>query len=480
MKASAGSGKTHALSLRFVQFLLSGKIPHNYLPNILAITFTKNASREMKERILSWLKSAYFSDPEKTEQILSVVKIPREDLPARAQTCIDMILSNYTDFQVETIDSFMAKIFKSSALDLGVPPDFEIVLDNTEVIQYAYYRYLRRVTPHSKEGDLFRSISSHIVDNLKGDSSFTWDPTSSILENLIGLNRKIASSTKPLVIDNYENQKTQLYRQITQCVNALDELIQQSGLETSSKCSFYKTILPAVWEQNFSALVDCTYKTTPLNKSQSRDYPHINEEWERLVAFVHEYRSCYARDFFKPYLIAHQSLEETLRIVKKQQETVFIEDINKELSKYVNAGLVPDIYLRLGDRIYHYLIDEFQDTAPIQWNDMLPLIENSVSQDGSLFVVGDTKQAIYGFRDADYRIMKSLEDKIDQPFPSVEVQVKELKENYRSHEAVLDYTKKIFLENLNENPNYESIASYSGLNHFQQEVIKKNKGNRVC
>ena len=94
--------------------------------------------------------------------------------------------------------------------------------------------------------------------------------------------------------------------------------------------------------------------------------------------------------------------------VKKRQGKVFIEDINKRLSEYLRAEIVPDIYFRIGETIFHFLIDEFQDTSPIQWQNLFPLIENVLAQGGSLFVVGDTKQAIYGFRDADYTIMKAV------------------------------------------------------------------------
>jgi len=79
--------------------------------------------------------------------------------------------------------------------------------------------------------------------------------------------------------------------------------------------------------------------------------------------------------------------------------TIFIDDVNKMLVRVLNQEAVPDVYLALGDTIYHYLIDEFQDTSPIQWAALKPLIENSLSLGGSVFVVGDMKQSIYGFRE---------------------------------------------------------------------------------
>jgi ATP-dependent exoDNAse (exonuclease V) beta subunit len=137
----------------------------------------------------------------------------------------------------------------------------------------------------------------------------------------------------------------------------------------------------------------------------------------------------------------------------------------------MDAGIVPDIYFRLGDRIDHYLIDEFQDTSPIQWTNLRPLIEESLSRGGSFFVVGDTKQAIYGFRDADFRIMKGLEEGWER-FPSAEIRVEELRKNYRSGEVLLDFVKRVF----QSESEYTETAKLSGLNEFHQDVIADNKG----
>ena len=119
LKASAGSGKTYSLTERFVQFLLSGKIPQNHLRNILAITFSNNAAKEMKERILSWLKDIYFKDTEKIKELAEIVSLKEEQLADKAGVKIDEILKNYTEFQVKTIDSFMTSIYKASAINLG-------------------------------------------------------------------------------------------------------------------------------------------------------------------------------------------------------------------------------------------------------------------------------------------------------------------------------------------------------------------------
>ena len=104
LKASAGSGKTYSLAERFVQFLLSNYIPQNRLRSILAITFSNNAAKEMKERILSWLKDLYFKDPGKIEEISEIVSLNKDHLAEKAGAKIDEILRNYTKFQVKTVE----------------------------------------------------------------------------------------------------------------------------------------------------------------------------------------------------------------------------------------------------------------------------------------------------------------------------------------------------------------------------------------
>ena len=145
LKASAGSGKTYALTERFVQFLLSEKIPHHHLRNILAITFSNNASKEMKERVLEWLKSLYFEDPKTVEELTRIVTMERTSLVERAGKVIDAILRHFPDFQVRTIDSFMATIFRSSAIDFGYAPDFEILMNSDPLLEYAFNLYLKEV-----------------------------------------------------------------------------------------------------------------------------------------------------------------------------------------------------------------------------------------------------------------------------------------------------------------------------------------------
>ncbi len=481
LKASAGSGKTYCLAERFVQVLLSSHIPQNQLRNILAITFSNNAAKEMKERILSWLKDLYFNDPEKIEEISEIVSMKKEHLPEKAGARIDEILRNYTEFQVKTIDSFMASIYKASAVDLGYSPDFDIVMAPEGIMAYAFNRFLRGVREKTPEAEFVEKLLEIIVENRGGESAYLWDPSEEFLEETVELYRQLSGIVKEAKIFNAEKKIESIKREIRDRAEGLNGLIEISGLTKSKGSSFYK-ILEVVRNNNFSDLIDKGLSNPPVVKPKKEGeitgYEKISKEWDLLGNHIRKYIEFYAATYYVPYLRTYEAFKDILEDVKKREGTVFIHDINKKLSDYLHQEIVPDVYFRIGETIYHYLIDEFQDTSPMQWTNLFPLIENSLSQGGSLFAVGDTKQAIYGFRNADYRIMKRLESK--NPFSSALHSVKELEINYRSFEGIVDFSKTFFKQVIAHHDRYREPASRSGLVDYEQEVKEDHKGSGVA
>jgi len=160
LKASAGSGKTHNLTRRFVQFLLSAKVPRSSLRNILAMTFSNNAAREMRERTLSWLKKLHFGDGEKIRDLMEILSLDPEGIKDKTGLLIDDILDSYSDFQVRTIDSFMTTVFKASAIDFGYNPDFEVLMSIDSLMDYSFDLFLK----NAKEGTAEAGFLGDIVD----------------------------------------------------------------------------------------------------------------------------------------------------------------------------------------------------------------------------------------------------------------------------------------------------------------------------
>lgn len=477
LKASAGSGKTYALARRFVLFLVSPRVPHNRLNNLLAITFSNNAAKEMKERILELLKQICLGNQDVLAEFEAATGMPAALLQKRAEDVLEEVLSSYSDFQVKTIDSFMTTVFKASAIDFGFDPDFEILLTNKALIAYAFDLFLRNVSERTDEGTLMERIVDAIHDNRRGESAFLWDPTDDILLQMEEIYRKIAACGKRVSAADYSALLHDAKERIRRCASTLEMLVEQSGLP-KSKASSYDRCVEAIRAGRFRDLIGKGMKVAPLYKPKRKEgvdaYEAVLEEWQSLKGLIDTYTRLFAHDYYTPYLRVFERFGGILERVKKHEAKIFIEDVNRKLAEYLDRELVFDVYFRLGDVIFHYLVDEFQDTSPIQWQNLSPLLENSLSQGGSLFVVGDTKQAIYGFRDADYTIMRNVETR--NPFASAAHSVEELHVNYRSDEAVIDFTENVFQRMLPGLDDYRPAGARSGLVTYRQAACTERKG----
>ena len=472
LKASAGSGKTHILTKRFVQFLLSEEVPRNRLRNMLAVTFSNNAAKEMKGRTLKWLKEVYFGNNKTVEELSEITSLDPEDMRAKAGLLIDQILDSYSDFQVKTIDSFMSTVFKASAIDFGYNPDFDILMNNSALMEYSFDLFMRNVTYGTAEAIYLEDLVDFLLEQKKATESYMWDPSAALLDEIKKIYRKLSSRVKRPEIEDYTDDLKKTKYEISAQVDNIEGEIEGSGLKRRGNSS-YKTILPLVQGKAFPDLIGKGFANPPVTKPPKGDvsaqaaYGRILTLWAGLEELIRQYTVLFVRSRCIPYLKAYQSFSSTVEIVKRQQGKVFIEDINMHLAEYLTSTIVPDVYFRIGETIFHFLIDEFQDTSPAQWQILFPLIENSLAQGGSLFAVGDTKQAIYGFRNADYTIMKGLEKK--NPFPSAEHAVKELDSNYRSRKKILEFSERVFKGKLAENAEYREAGQRSGLTEYVQK-----------
>jgi ATP-dependent helicase/nuclease subunit A len=477
LKASAGSGKTYTLTERFVQFILSEKIQKNSLRNILAVTFSNNAAKEMKERILYWLKSVYFGNQKMTEELSRIINLDREKLEEKSGLLVDEILDNYSDFQVKTIDSFMTTVFKASAIDFGYNPEFEILMSIDTLMEYSFDRFLRKVMDNTEEARVLEEIISGIIEQKKGEAAYPWDPSNMLLDKIKEIYRRLSSAGKEPLIENLSSSIASVKKTLKTAIEEIEDAIKKSGLE-KRRNSAYFTLLSCVRENRFADIIGKGLTNPPVTKPKKKQpdlldsYDRIVSMWVQMGELIKEYTSYHVRSYYTPYLRVYRNFYEDIEKIKKQQGKIFIDDINRYLAEYLSSEIVPDVYFRIGETVFHFLIDEFQDTSPIQWHNLNPLIENSLSQGGSLFVVGDTKQAIYGFRNADYTIMKKAER--NNPFPSAEHIVRELDTNYRSLQKILNFTEKSFKQIIHGKDEYEKAGERSGLTDYFQKVKEEN------
>ncbi len=269
LRASAGSGKTYALARRFVLFLLSGSVARNKLSNLLAITFSNNAAKEMKERILLFLKQLCLGDREVAADFSRDLALPEPVLKTRAGEVIEAVLSRYSDFQVKTIDSFMTTVFKASAIDFGYNPDFEILMSNESLMGHAFDLFLRNVREGTEEARLMDEVVDIIVENTGGEAPYPWEATGAILNEIEEIYRKVASVGKPVSRADYSAAVEAAKGDIRASIEEMERLITASTL-TRSKSSSYANILKDARAGRFADLIREGHENAPRMQAGRR------------------------------------------------------------------------------------------------------------------------------------------------------------------------------------------------------------------
>ncbi len=477
--ASAGSGKTTTLTERLAQLLLSKKIPHNGLGNILAITFTNNAAVQMKQRILGLLKSAALGEQEAIEKLRPLLSMKDHEIQTRAEEVLEQVLDRYSEFQIQTIDSFLARVFKASALEFGFSPGFDVVIDSRPLLDEAFDTFAGEITEGSREAELLKNLAYRLLIMRSSDARYLWNPYSELSRQVKNLYAKIVSTARPLVEEDRTAEYLEKGKRLCLLVEEIGMAIDRSHLAPAARFLTYRNEARA---GKIDRLIDLQFPNPPATKSKSPqiEFAKFLKSSEHLFSEVEALRRelivLHAQSYFEPYIETHRILNETIDRIKRRLGQVDLGDITLKLARFVNEGAVPDLYVSLGEKIHHYLIDEFQDTSPIQWNTLVPLIGNSVSEEGSLFVVGDMKQSIYGFRGADWRIMRDVIK--GKYFPSAPAELLTLETNYRSGERILDFTKTVF-HDIVPYQILTGAAQASGLATFEQEPRPEARGKGV-
>ncbi len=476
--ASAGSGKTHTLTRRYVQFLLSENIPNNHLRNIVAITFTNNAATEMKQRVLELLKKISLHDEKLVEWRLAAPSdatgISKDGASApqkKSAVLLQEIFDNYSDFQIKTIDSFMTTIFKSSSLEFGYTPDFTVLLSADALLDEAFEKFAREAMQNTQLRQLLDGIVRIIAENSTDKEKYLWDPYTLIRKEVKNLYKTLAHYAAPLNDEDVASILEETRKELRTHAASFKKYLESTSLPLSK---IFQNDLDDVVNGNIMAIMERTTKEKIVNKPKKSEegiaaqhQQRIDEGLQRFYYLLSEYALTYSKNYYRPYVKTSVHLRAKLDEIQRQRGEVVIDVVNKELASYLRKEVVPEVYVKLGDTLFHFFVDEFQDTNPMQWKNLFPLIENALSSSGSLFVVGDMKQSIYGFRGADWQIMKNL--KKENPFPSAQLLVDELPTNYRSHEKIVQFNREVFSHKVAEQ-NLQHAAEESELYNFTQEV----------
>jgi ATP-dependent exoDNAse (exonuclease V) beta subunit len=496
--ASAGSGKTYALVKEYLKIILSSPKNDAYR-NILAITFTNKAVHEMKSRIVGSLSEFAKDTPSsKAQELMQDVSVDTGlsiiQIKSKAQQIIKHLIHNYAAFDISTIDKFTHKVIRAFAHDLNLPMTFEVTLDTENLLIEA----VDAIIAQAGEDEILTNL---LVDFTmeKTDDDKSWDISREILETgklvLNENNRNEITHFQDKSITEFLEIKKklavvceELEKETVSFGNEAAALLEQKGIDPKS---FSRGTFP-----NHIASIQAG-KFNPKNKTfKEADDIAINktaQDRELIEAIVPDLLSILSKVyalfekiyFYKAFLknITPLSLLNTvsneLAKIQQEQNILSITEFNALIHREIQNQPAPFIYERLGERYRHFFIDEFQDTSEMQWQNLIPLIDNALSgQDeygdkGTLMIVGDPKQSIYRWRGGKAEQFIEL-SKDQNPFNNPDKKVTQLEYNYRSYSQIIEFNNSFFKQLANEfqHPDYKDLYE----NHSHQKVNSKTGG----
>ncbi|MGE0268976.1 MAG: UvrD-helicase domain-containing protein [Candidatus Omnitrophota bacterium] len=447
VEASAGSGKTYALAKRYVQLLLCQDLTQLRAPtqNILALTFTNKASFEMKERILYFLKGIALSQLTKNDldNILVPLGITPKDAEKTAFLTMESIIHHYHFFQVQTIDKFINSLLSGCAFKVGLTANFKIKTTALDYLEYSLDRLIDQASVDQEILAMFeRFLDNYLyIENRKG-----WFPKKdilSVIKSLYDQNNIYGFSyiQSQLSIRQLNEFKIKVLEQIKTLASILPE---------KTNAAFRKSIERFVGEYDYGFDIDnvpnFSNQDPPLNKG-AEALPEFYDLWSVIQKGLQRVCKNEAYSLYNPYIEVFEKVMQAFYKKSSKDDVLFLEELNKKARNlFDEQGVtVEELYFRLATRIEHYLFDEFQDTSRLQWSNIRLLPEEALSSGGTLFYVGDRKQAIYGFRGGDI----GLFDEVKEEFRDF-IRQEPLVNNFRSQKAIVEFNNTVFSkQNLN-------------------------------
>jgi ATP-dependent exoDNAse (exonuclease V) beta subunit len=422
LNASAGSGKTHQLVLEYLKILLSENGNRSKYKSIVAMTFTNKAALEMKNRIIETLDGIVrFDGSQKKlesmmQTLISSLKMDELTLKKRCEFALTDILHGYEDFHVSTIDKFNLRLIRSFSRDLDLPGDFEINLDERKLVEDVVDLLMSKLGFDSEE-KLTKLMTRYAKTNL--EEGARWDFKRQLVEFAMILsserNQEMVAKLMELQLDEaaYEELRSDLNVMkdaLISTIKAVGELFVSMNLDASSLPGG-KTTEKALLAVNGidSIPVPKTngelFSDTVIKGCSPDEKKYFPAELADAILiandlYVRTYPSYlvlqkYIANFFNMALL--QFIGTALNEIRDNEQLIRISEFNKLISHLVSGEEAPYIYERLGTRLEHFLLDEFQDTSRLQWLNLIPLMHESLSNNRRDLIVGDAKQSIYRF-----------------------------------------------------------------------------------
>ncbi len=444
VEASAGSGKTYALAQRYLALLFDPALRPEDIPlkNILAITFTNKACFEMKARIVLFLKQLAldrFDRPADKQRLLERFCIGEEDGRRKAFAIMEAITRTYNYFQVQTIDSFINSILSGCAFKLDLSADFRIKHDYREYLAYSFDTLIEEANSDPGVRKHFHDfLQSYLhLENKKG-----WFPKQDILDIMKIL--LAACNTYGARFKPFERGYPDILakrKEILEMMRRLKaEFPENANMVTWKK--FANDFGDLSGPNEINAFFTPFSKETFLMRKGFECPEAVLELWRGIKDEIRLLCEWEAASRFNAYIEIFSGVQRHFLQASRDDDIMFLEELNNQARRLFGDGqvTVPELYYRLATQFRHFLIDEFQDTSVLQWGNLNAMVEEALANGGSLFYVGDKKQAIYRFRGGEVQLIDAVKDE----FGRFSVVSEALKTNYRSQKAVVEFNNAVF------------------------------------
>lgn len=478
IKASAGTGKTYNLVKEYIQLALKNGTPW-YYKHILAITFTNATAAEMKERVLNNLKSLAEGSQkgELLKDIATNLHLSEEEVKDRAEAVFQHMLHNYGQLSILTIDSFTSKLIRSFSKDLHLKYDFKIEINSTAFMEKVVDECISLI---GEDDELTNWLIGYAIRNAEEEANWNFR------ENILSIAKEMLKEAaipslnklKDLGYDDFIKIASELQKKvesfekqaITIAQQGLD-ILKKNGLKPEnfaygkgggmmylSKVGTRRLMIPPTsrtlgylkkdddWmAKNASPeLKQKVAEIQPQMKTLLHDLiSHMNDE----ALMKYDLQKTIRKSIYTIGLI--NKLKQIGEKIREEENLLLISDFHRMVNDVVRENNAPFIFERIGVRYRHIMIDEFQDTSVLQWENALPLIDNSLAENHLNLIVGDAKQAIYRWRGGDARqfvILPQISPESHLPITSLPHHYEEkiLQTSFRSATSIVEFNNLIY------------------------------------
>lgn len=468
-KASAGSGKTFQLTRNYLELLFRAE--NNY-SSILAVTFTNKAAAELKNRVLNELvliSSHELSSSDHYDYLSTVLNRKDDVLVPRAKKILLRILEDYSHFSIGTIDEFFQQVLRGFARELGVYSGYTIELSAKPLMKLAIDRLIENalndpnlfdwlaegISEKIEEGQAWRRFEKDLLtigyELLRENySTLLLNPEQELFPKagIKAFRQKLKALEK-----NFEQTlkdiATQAEKAIADAGLTVDDFTRKSG----GPAGFLVNLPDKIGDtEKKLQYLDAPEKWMP--KATKKDVGAMGQQVVMTVLnpLLNKTNELYHTEYFQYKLAVRirkdlirlgllSALAEQITEISREKGVFLISFTNPLIHHLINDNPAPFIYERTGRYFNNFMIDEFQDTSTLQWENFLPLIKEALASGGKTILVGDAKQSIYRWRNSNWKLIASQAVKDLHPFKGNEAT---LQKNYRSRQDIVDFNNQFF------------------------------------